>query len=745
MTRYGTLWTLLMVAVSRALIGSFLALAAIHAPSPVQAATSAPAATAAEPKAEIDALIRALEDPAQRERLIAALKQQPGKTASAAKDEGFVESFGTTLLRQASATIAALGDWRRELRQSVDDPRGIVQRLGDAAQDPARRDVLIDLVLQVGLAVGAGLLASGGIGLIARGPRRRTTEWPQPSWPWRLSGSLVHVLADLAQIGALAAAGYVVITAIQFGETERLCALAVINAMILARVGCALARLLVAPMTPSLRLWRLQDETAAYLYVWLRRFIVIPVYGYFALQVALLLGLPAAVYGLGLRLLGLVLVALMIGFVLQNRRAVTALLAGGGAPDTPARWWAIRQQLARIWHILAIIYLVAAYIVWAAQLPGGFAFLAKASAVSAVILLLARGVVGVLRMGYRGLLRINHDLLERYPPLEQRANRYLPLLRQGVELVIWGVALLAVLDAWQLDLGWLLRSALIEQVMPRLIVVALMLIFAAFLWEATDAAITLYLQRTDPQGVLVVRSARARTLLPLVRNAVFVLISLLAGLTVLSQLGVNIGPLLAGAGVVGLAIGFGAQTLVKDVITGAFILFEDTMNVGDVANINGKGGQVEGMTIRTVRLRDVDGTVHTIPFSAITTISNMTKDYSYFVADIGIAYRNQTDRFIEVLKEVFAELKQDPLLANDIIGEIEIWGVERFEERNVVVRSRIRTRPIRQWDVGREFNRRLKMRCDEVGIEMSPPRRVQLMEPQDRAAREATPLRERRA
>jgi small-conductance mechanosensitive channel len=233
--------------------------------------------------------------------------------------------------------------------------------------------------------------------------------------------------------------------------------------------------------------------------------------------------------------------------------------------------------------------------------------------------------------------------------------------------------------------------------------------------------------------------------LPLVRNAVFVLISLLAGLTVLSQLGVNIGPLLAGAGVVGLAIGFGAQTLVKDVITGAFILFEDTMNVGDVANINGKGGQVEGMTIRTVRLRDVDGTVHTIPFSAITTISNMTKDYSYFVADIGIAYRNQTDRFIEVLKEVFAELKQDPLLANDIIGEIEIWGVERFEERNVVVRSRIRTRPIRQWDVGREFNRRLKMRCDEVGIEMSPPRRVQLMEPQDRAAREATPLRERRA
>jgi small-conductance mechanosensitive channel len=362
-----------------------------------------------------------------------------------------------------------------------------------------------------------------------------------------------------------------------------------------------------------------------------------------------------------------------------------------------------------------------------------------------VILLLARGVVGVLRMGYRGLLRINHDLLERYPPLEQRANRYLPLLRQGVELVIWGVALLAVLDAWQLDLGWLLRSALIEQVMPRLIVVALMLIFAAFLWEATDAAITLYLQRTDPQGVLVVRSARARTLLPLVRNAVFVLISLLAGLTVLSQLGVNIGPLLAGAGVVGLAIGFGAQTLVKDVITGAFILFEDTMNVGDVANINGKGGQVEGMTIRTVRLRDVDGTVHTIPFSAITTISNMTKDYSYFVADIGIAYRNQTDRFIEVLKEVFAELKQDPLLANDIIGEIEIWGVERFEERNVVVRSRIRTRPIRQWDVGREFNRRLKMRCDEVGIEMSPPRRVQLMEPQDRAAREATPLRERRA
>ena len=260
MTRYATIWAFLLVAVSRTVIGSFLGLATLPATSLVEAAEPArPAGAAKAPEkagdSEVDALIRALEDPDARGRLIAALKQEGGAAPAAAEDETLVESFGSVLLRQASETIAALGSWRNSLRESLGDPRGLVQRIGEAMQDPAQRGFLVDLLLQVGLAVGAGLAASGLVGLAARGPRRRVQAWPQPTWPWRLSGLLVHFLADLAQVGALAALGYVVITAVQFGETERLCALAVVNAMVLARLGCAVARLGTAPFAPSLRLW----------------------------------------------------------------------------------------------------------------------------------------------------------------------------------------------------------------------------------------------------------------------------------------------------------------------------------------------------------------------------------------------------------------------------------------------------------------------------------------------------------
>ena len=241
------------------------------------------------------------------------------------------------------------------------------------------------------------------------------------------------------------------------------------------------------------------------------------------------------------------------------------------------------------------------------------------------------------------------------------------------------------------------------------------------IWEISSGLITVYLQRRDESGQVLLRSARVRTLLPLVRNALLVLISVMALLTALSQLGIDIAPLLAGAGVVGLAIGFGAQTLVKDVITGAFILFEDTVNVGDVATINGTGGLVEGMTIRTIRLRDLNGTVHTIPFGSINTISNMTKDYSYYLLDIGVAYRENTDDVLAVMKDIFEEQRKDPQFGPSIIGDFEILGVDRFADSAVYVRARIKTLPIKQWDVGRAYNRRLKLKFDELGIEIPFP------------------------
>ena len=190
----------------------------------------------------------------------------------------------------------------------------------------------------------------------------------------------------------------------------------------------------------------------------------------------------------------------------------------------------------------------------------------------------------------------------------------------------------------------------------------------------------------------------------------------MVALIVLSELGINIAPLLAGAGVVGLAIGFGAQTLVKDVITGIFILAEDTVAVGDVVDLGGHIGVVEAMTLRSIRLRDHTGAVHTIPFSAVSTVMNMTRDFGYAVFDIGIAYSEDLDRVIDLLRKLGDEMRQDKAFARDIREPIEVMGINRFADTAVIIRVRLKTAPGKQWGVEREFNRRLKRLFEEHGI-----------------------------
>jgi small conductance mechanosensitive channel len=246
---------------------------------------------------------------------------------------------------------------------------------------------------------------------------------------------------------------------------------------------------------------------------------------------------------------------------------------------------------------------------------------------------------------------------------------------------------------------------------------------AAIVWEVKSARIERQLAR-DGTGGGMAASARARTLLPLLRTMLMVLLIGAVALVVLSEFGVNIAPLLAGFGVIGLAIGFGAQTLVKDVITGAFILAEDQISVGDVVKIGTHAGLVEKLSLRTLWLRGLDGNVHVIPFSEVNTVENMTKDFSRYVFDVGVAYREDTDQVIGVLAEIGAEMQQDPEYRDLITEPLEVLGVDSFGDSAVVIKARITTRPIQQWKVGREFNRRMKKRFDALGIEIPFPHRT---------------------
>ena len=243
-----------------------------------------------------------------------------------------------------------------------------------------------------------------------------------------------------------------------------------------------------------------------------------------------------------------------------------------------------------------------------------------------------------------------------------------------------------------------------------------------------NISINRYLMSTDHTGQPIERSPRVLTLLPLMRNIVMVSLGLVLGLVVLGQFGVNIAPLLAGAGVVGVAVGFGAQKLVQDVITGAFMLFENTLAVGDTVKIGDHVGAVEGMTIRTLRIRDANGQLHTLPFSSVTTVINMSRDFGFYPFELNIAYEASIDRAMEVIAETVTAMQQDPSICSLILAPAEIYGVDKLGEWSVLLTGRIKTPPGQQVVVGRAFNRRIKEAFDRAEVKFATPvTRVQLV------------------
>ena len=217
---------------------------------------------------------------------------------------------------------------------------------------------------------------------------------------------------------------------------------------------------------------------------------------------------------------------------------------------------------------------------------------------------------------------------------------------------------------------------------------------------------------------------RADTLTHVIRDVARVVILTVGGMMVLAEIGVDLKPLLAAAGLGGLAIGFGAQSLVKDVLSGFFILLEDSVRVGDVVEIAGVGGLVEEVKLRTIVLRDLSGNVHVVPNGTIDKVKNMTSLYSFYLFDIGVAYRENVDEVMAVLKEIAEELRQDPRFSGDILEPLEMLGVDQFADSAVIIKCRIKTKPIQQWRIGREMNRRIKNTFDAKGIEIPFPHRT---------------------
>jgi small-conductance mechanosensitive channel len=672
-------------------------------------------------EAELGALIKTLEDDAERKKLIETLKTLNGlRQASDAKQKA-QEAFGAQVLGFLSGRIDRLSREFVAGTRAILDLPNVFRWFVKQGAEPALRSYWIEIAWKLTLALFVGFVIEWLARLVLARPRA-LLEAREADGFWVKAPTLAaRTVLDVIPIGGFLAGSYAVLSLVVPGDATRLAALAVINANVAMRIVLAVSRMILAPAASRLRLVPLGDEDSHYLFIWIRRFGQVAIYGYALIAAIVVLGLPVDGGETLHNMLGLFITLMSIVFILQNRANVATRLRGAGETgETPSgRSSRLRARLAEIWHVPTVLYILALYAVWALDIEDGFEFLLQGTLMTIAILIFAKlAMVGVCRIA-RHVFSLKPEVRQRYPGLEKRANRYVPILERGAGVVIGLIATFSILEAWGIDSFAWVATPFGQRVTGSLITVALLLVVAVVVWELINATVERYLSRDGGRV-----SARARTLLPLLRTVLLVVLVTLVVMVSLSELGLNIGPLLAGAGVIGLAIGFGAQTLVKDIITGLFILIEDHIAVGDVVKVGTHAGVVETLSLRTIKLRDVAGVVHVVPFSEVTTLENMTKDFSRYVFEVGVAYREDTDHVVEVLAALGEELRADPVYGPDILEPFEVLGVDSFGDNAVVIKARITTRPIKQWGIGREFNRRMKKRFDELGIEMPFPHRT---------------------
>ncbi|WP_419899835.1 mechanosensitive ion channel domain-containing protein [Roseomonas sp. USHLN139] len=701
-----------------ALLGLWLGTAPVMAQSPPAASGARPAAS----QASIDELVRVLEDEGSRRALIERLKAPPaaGRPAAALPVAGEptfarrLAEYSQLVAEQAAAMAKQLGALATGLGQ--------VLNRADAADDAVFWRAMLSVGLMIGVVIGGfallRLLTAPLLAVLDRRAARAGTGLGAVA----LRAALVPLglVIELSAVLLAWAGGY--FFALLYGQTGVIAVYQtlILNAFLTVEGGKAVVRALLMPRQPALRPLPLGDEGARAWSFWLSR--AASIIGYTMMLLAPLLNSYAsAAAAQSLRLLAMLL-TLVLGIlaVLRHRRAghawVEARRDRRGLRAMGQAWTA----LGHVWHLLAILYMVALFLAWVANPREALFFMLRATAQSLAVIAVAALILHLMRRALARGIAVPEAVTERLPLLQRRLNTMIPAILKVLRVAVLVAVALGLLWAWKLfDLPRWLSTAGGGRFAGALLSAGLILLAGMLLHLAMSSWVE---YRLNP-NYGTVPTPRERTLLALFRNAASIALVVMVTMLALSEIGVNIGPLLAGAGVVGLAIGFGAQKLVQDIITGVFIQLENALNEGDVVAAGGVSGVVERLTIRSLSIRDGTGTLHLIPFSAVTTVANMMKDFGYHVADIGVAYRESIPAVKAAMQEAFARLKETEHGAN-IIGELDMQGITSFADSAVMLRARIKTVAGKHWGAGRAYSEILKEVFDAQGIEMPYPHRT---------------------
>ncbi|MDX1572756.1 MAG: mechanosensitive ion channel [Methylophaga sp.] len=701
------------------LITFFFALTSI-----VQAGqTAVTAPDSSESKPSYETLADVLENPESRQQLIDELRSMSGKTDTEDSDAG-----PDAVAEEGSSFAGQIADKTQQVAQdlvaTISNSFEAVSNIGSTESQRDWSQLLTDLLnllVVIAATIGVFWLARR----IACKLFTKANNWADADArnPLIRRGLAItaSVFLDLLVVALAWVAGYAVaLFAIGDGGEMQLIESLFLNAFLMIEIFKVVLRTVFSVKDAALRPLPMNDDTAIYWHSWLNRLTNFIGYGVL-LMVPLISNLFSSAVAQLLNVL-IVLFAFVYALltILHNRVQVREQLQTLALATSFSLSRVGLGMLARSWHILAIVY----FAVMAGSLllepEQALPLMLIATVQTLVAIAVGMLLMNILAWYLNRPLKVSNSLRSRFPMLEYRLNGFAPKVFQTLRIVILISVIAVVLDAWHIFnlREWLASSAGLHFI-ATLLTVGAILLAAMLIWIGVASWIE---HRLNPQNDADAPTAREKTLLTIFRNASAIALIIMTVMIVLSEIGINIGPLLAGAGVLGLAIGFGAQKLVQDVITGVFIQMENAISVGDIVTAGNITGTAEKLTIRSLSLRDLSGTFHIIPFSSVDTVSNFMREFAYHVGEYGVAYREDTDEVIVKLREAFDELMADEDNRSKILtDELEVHGVTALADSSVNVRVRIKTLPGTQWGIGRAYNRLVKRHLDAAGIEIPFP------------------------
>ena len=494
-----------------------------------------------------------------------------------------------------------------------------------------------------------------------------------------------------------------------------------IDVYVISRAVLLVCGFFFAPNATRLRLLALNDRWASFAQRWARRLVIVAGVGGALGAASAQLGMTEEAHLALVKAVALAVHLMAAVAILQCRRpvarAIRTRFSTRGSLAYLGHW------LADIWASVAVFLIIALWLVWALDVRNGYQMLLHLGGMSLGVLLVAR-VVAIVVLGALGRLFDRGENDATASIAHRRAYRYYPLLRRLVSIVIGIAALVAMLGIWGIHVThFFLENPIGHRLGSALTTIAIAALVAIVIWEIANVAAERRLDAWNTGGDFV-RAARLRTLLPMLRTTLFIAILLIVGLTALSEFGVNTAPLLAGASIFGVALGFGSQKLVQDFITGIFLLMENAMQVGDWVTLAGVSGSVEYLSIRTVRLRGGDGSLYIVPFSSVTTVNNTNRGIGNAAVKVAISTGADVAYAIQTLTEIGRELREDDKFKDGILSDFSFWGVDQVDGASVTLVGQIQCRDTSRWPVQREFNRRVLERFTERGIELANPQRT---------------------